>query len=75
MNEQRPTPETDAEANNMSLCDMCVPADFARSLERQRDELLEALEWFVRLHRDGHAPAGALENAIIAIANAGKGTK
>jgi hypothetical protein len=32
------TPETDSEANNGSLCDQCVPADFARNLERERDE-------------------------------------
>jgi hypothetical protein len=32
------TPETDAEANNGSLCDQCVPVDFARKLERERDE-------------------------------------
>ena len=31
------TPETDSEANNGSLCDQCVPADFARKLERERD--------------------------------------
>jgi len=28
-----PTPRTDAKANNASLCDQCVPADFARQLE------------------------------------------
>ncbi len=32
------TPETDSEANNGSLCDQCVPAEFARKLERERDE-------------------------------------
>lgn len=32
------TPETDLEANNGSLCDQCVPAEFARKLERERDE-------------------------------------
>jgi hypothetical protein len=35
------TPETDAEANNGSLCDQCVPVDFARKLERERDEARE----------------------------------
>jgi hypothetical protein len=32
------TPETDNKANSATLCDQCVPADFARSLERERDE-------------------------------------
>jgi hypothetical protein len=32
------TLETDAEAANGSLCDQCVPAEFARKLERERDE-------------------------------------
>lgn len=32
------TPETDVEASNGSLCDQCVPADFARKLERERDK-------------------------------------
>ena len=36
--EMSDTPETDAEANNGSLCDQCVPAAFARKLERERDE-------------------------------------
>lgn len=37
------TPETDSEANNGSLCDQCVPADFARNLERERDAYEDAL--------------------------------
>ena len=37
------TPETDSEANNGSLCDQCVPADFARKLERERNELRAGL--------------------------------
>jgi hypothetical protein len=32
------TPETEIEANSATLCDQCVPADFARRLERERDE-------------------------------------
>ena len=35
------TPETDSEANNGSLCDQCVPAEFARKLERERNEALD----------------------------------
>ena len=44
------TPETDAEANNGSLCDQCVPVDFARKLERERDEMREAIAEFCKLH-------------------------
>jgi hypothetical protein len=44
MNE-RDTPETDEAATYYNdLCDTPVSADFASRLERQRDELLEALE-------------------------------
>ncbi len=31
----RPTPRTDAEADNASLCDQCVPAEFSRQIERE----------------------------------------
>jgi len=52
----RPTPETDAMEFNDPLCDpaKCVESDFARRLERERDEareqrdrLAEALELFL----------------------------
>ena len=29
------TPRTDAEADNASLCDQCVPAEFSRQIERE----------------------------------------
>lgn len=45
------TPETDAEANNGSLCDQCVPVDFARKLERERDEAREYADKLVA-HKD-----------------------
>jgi hypothetical protein len=45
----RPTPETDDRAfhrdsGEYGMVDYVVDADFARRLERQRDELLDALE-------------------------------
>jgi len=39
----KPTPRTDAQANDASLCDQCVPADFARELERELAETQEKL--------------------------------
>jgi len=44
------TPETDAESNNGSLCDQCVPVDFARKLERERDEARERADTMFAKH-------------------------
>jgi hypothetical protein len=57
MMSDRPTPETDAAAypyDNAFAAHgkTVVRSDFARRLERQRDELLEALERFARLPGD-----------------------
>jgi hypothetical protein len=43
MNTPRPTPETDAEVGYFDL-ETAVSADFARKLERERDEAREQLE-------------------------------
>jgi hypothetical protein len=43
----RPTPETRAAAQWSDNCGWSVDIDFARRLERQRDELLEALELII----------------------------
>ena len=50
--EPRATPETDAESFSTPYQGELVKASFARRLERQRDELLEALERFARLPGD-----------------------
>ena len=50
------TPETDAEANNGSLCDQCVPVDFARKLERERDEAREYADKLAGGLPDGMLP-------------------
>ena len=48
----RHTPRTDAEADNASLCDQCVPAEFARQLERELSEAKEqANHWKAQCHR------------------------
>lgn len=39
--EDKPTPETDA-ANKYIVGDLYVPAEFARKMERERDELRQA---------------------------------
>ena len=64
----RPTPETDAQAGFHDL-DTAVPADFARRLERERDEareenarLREALADCAS-HLEGWHTMEALENA------------
>ena len=46
------TPETDAQLTSQTLPQAMghVPAEFARSLERQRDEMLEALETLTLAH-------------------------
>jgi hypothetical protein len=44
MNDQRPTPETDAlAANRIGMWKHNLPADFSRRLERERDEARDAL--------------------------------
>ena len=52
--EDTPTPITDAVTDNADLCDQCVPAEFARDLERKlavcRDALTE-----IRSATDGNA--------------------
>jgi hypothetical protein len=45
------TPETDSEADNGALCDQCVPAEFARKLERERDEWKAAHDNQAKLKR------------------------
>lgn len=40
MNNERPTPETDALAGEWIGCE-CVPASHSRKLERERDEALK----------------------------------
>jgi len=55
---ERKTPETDKKQWDADLGNMVVDADFARSLERQRDAAVEALR--VLLASD---PTGAIANA------------
>jgi hypothetical protein len=53
----RPTPETDARTYVPSLGAATVPAEFARKLERERDEAQKELSsihrWIERNHPDG----------------------
>jgi hypothetical protein len=52
----RPTPETDAKVSPCIGFYSCptVPADFARKLERERDEARElAARWLARLQEEG----------------------
>jgi hypothetical protein len=68
MNE-RPTPETDgiefhAMAGMMPPYNT-VPADFARRLERERDEAREQTEKMREAIREAHAALGQLDNCRI----------
>ena len=53
----RPTPETDALISiGLENADReCVPADFARKLERERDEARENLDQEMKFHHRTHA--------------------
>lgn len=55
---ERPTPETDARTYVPSLGGATVPAEFARQLERERDEAREALsDWEnAALHVEANHP-------------------
>lgn len=52
---KRPTPETDARTYIPSIGASTVPADFARKLERERDEAREALEEETKFHHRTHS--------------------
>jgi hypothetical protein len=59
----RPTPDTDARTYIPLLGASTVSADFARKLERERDEAREALE-AVNALEEMHAKPGSMEIAI-----------
>lgn len=64
----RPTPETDAEVDSEMLC-ACYPneyvnADFARKLERERDEAREEIEALRHEYHGAKAMAGGFKDKI-----------
>jgi hypothetical protein len=73
----RATPETDAEESRMrdGGCPFIVTADFARRLERQRDELIEALEFYRQHMLLGYdiTDSGQVAEAAIAAVKGGNG--
>ena len=58
------TPETDL------LCGEVVPAKFARRLERERDDMLAALELALDQSWNGPLPDGVREKCAAAISKA-----
>jgi hypothetical protein len=57
---EQPTPETDAEVTINAINDdgyavPCVDIEFARKLERERDEAREALDEEMKFHHRTHA--------------------
>ena len=73
----RPTPETDALISvGLENADReCVPADFARKLERERDEAREALMKIEDLFIDGTDIYADRENMGTIARNALEGAK
>jgi hypothetical protein len=66
----RPTPDTDARTYVPSLGASSVPAEFARKLERERDEAREALMKIEDLFIDGTDIYADRENMGIIARNA-----
>ena len=66
----RPTPDTDARTYVPSLGASSVPAEFARKLERERDEAREALMKIEDLFIDGTDIYADRENMGIIAGNA-----
>jgi hypothetical protein len=70
----RPTPETDAESFSTPYQGELVNASFARRLERQRDGLMEALEFYRKHMLLGYdiTDSGQVAEAAIAAVKGGQ---